>query len=356
MDLNWTIEVFISFIASGITSAAVIILINCYAKRRERHILWLTLFNLCYLAHILLIILSDLFLELPLMPLAYLPMYLAGYWLIFATDAISREKIEPFKVSIWTGFVVILILVSFQSNSFGSVSFPNGEKSLVMGGIFEMIAITGLCFVVGPFSYYLIKIHERSPKNTKRNSLLLLVGSICFLGTGGSEALHLPYMLPGINFVTITIGMLLITIIFARYPTLSFLLPFRVLRLLVYETTGGLTMFSHDWDRDGKMVSQPVFAGSMQGIGIILGKWVNQGNVREIQMARGVLLLHQSDNYPIACVLVATNASPTLRGALNGFAKEFYELYGDKFGDVHGNNPLPLAEALVKKWFEFTPL
>ncbi len=356
MELNWTTEILISFIAMGITSVAVIILIGCYARTRERYVLWLTLFSLSYLAHILLITLSDILLSLPLMPLAYLPMYLAAYGLIFATDAISREKIEPFKVSIWTGFIVILILVSFQPNSFSHVFFPNGEKSMVMSGIYEMIALTGLFFVVFPFSYYMIKIHKRAPQSTKKYSILLLIGSIFLLGTGGFEALHLPYLIPGINFITITIGTLFITIVFARNPTLGFLLPFQVLRLLIYETNGGLTLFSRDWDREGKMVSQPVFAGSMQGIGIILGQWVNQGNVQEIDMARAVLLLHQSVNYPVACVLVATKASPFLRASLDGFAKEFYAQFGDKIRDSRGKIPFQLAEPLVRKWFAFVPV
>ena len=59
--------------------------------------------------------------------------------LIIATDMISHEHIDPIKISIVSGVIVAVFIMSFQSNSFIAFTFPNGDKSLAMVDFFNIL-------------------------------------------------------------------------------------------------------------------------------------------------------------------------------------------------------------------------
>ena len=90
---------------------------------------------------------------------------------------------------------------------------------------------------------------------------------------------------------------------------------------------------------------------------MILSEAVNKGEVREIQLSDAILLLHRSQQFSVACVLIATKSTQTLRHALNTFAEEFYEKYADEFDKNMVNiRKFDSALELVDRHFGFVPV
>lgn len=357
MILNWTIEVILYFIAAGLVSAAAGILVYHFVKKRERHVLCLMIAYLFATAFLIQEGLSYLFLFMPF--LAYAPLYafVGGYFLILGIDSISRESVDPAKMAIWTGLIATVVFFFFQPGSFGAHTFPNGDKSVTTTGIYQYVVNLYAFFPILLYIFYGIKINRLAPPQVKADSRLFLAGAIITTLWPGIFALtRLSLLIPGIHMIGIAFGSLLISIAFARQPKLAFILPFRALRLLVIDTEGGNPLFLHDWAREGKLADELLFSGMLQGIGKLLHHTLNQGEVQEIQLAHAVLILHRSDKYPVACVLLATNTSPSLRRALNGFAEAFYAQYAPYPVDSENNDHIQPAESLVTEWFGFVPV
>src|SRR5271157_497366 len=355
MDLNWTVEVIVTFLAAAMMSIAVGVHAYLYRHRQERYALWFSLFGFCYLLHAVLGGLSFLFGSLLMYTFSFLPLYIAGYFLIFAIDSISRDATDPVKVSIWTAFVVLLSLLSSQSSSFRVTYLLNGEETFVIAGVFQYVVGIGMVLLICVFVYVAGKMHVRASQIIKKDSKIFLAGSVLILCAGVLVAFNVSAIIPGIHAVAVAIGMILIAIAFLRDSKLAFVLLFKVLRLLVLDTVGGLALYTYDWDREVKLAERRLFSGMLQGITIILNQTVNQGSVQEIQLANAVLFLHRSDKYPAACVLVATKASPSLRRALEGFARDFDAQFAGLFASPTHEEDFQPANNLVAKWFGFVP-
>jgi hypothetical protein len=100
-----------------------------------------------------------------------------------------------------------------------------------------------------------------------------------------------------------------ITIAFARQPKLAYVLPFKAYRLTVLDTGGGTPIYNHTWQPSKEQVDETLFSGMLQGVSVILKESLNQGNVREISMDEGIMILQRSLAKNIACVLVASKSS-----------------------------------------------
>ncbi|MDF1541369.1 MAG: hypothetical protein P1Q69_20895 [Candidatus Thorarchaeota archaeon] len=88
---------------------------------------------------------------------------------------------------------------------------------------------------------------------------------------------------------------------------------------------------------------------------MILDKSVQKGAVREILLENGVLVLQRTYKFSVACVLVATKSSQTLRHALDEFAEAFYNEYEEHFDNLNEVAKFASATKLVDEHFGFVP-
>jgi hypothetical protein len=144
-------------------------------------------------------------------------------------------------------------------------------------------------------------------------------------------------------------------VVIARHPKLVFVLPFKVLRLAVIETEGGISLFTHTWKAAGKLGNEDLYAGMIQGVNLILKESLDRGDVQEIKLARASLLAYRDARFPIVFVIVATKASRTLRDALRLFANRFLSDFKDNLATKNDVGQFDPANAIVAECFPFVP-
>ena len=130
------------------------------------------------------------------------------------------------------------------------------------------------------------------PKNLRYGARLGLLSGIILavlwpIGLG----LGLHFTLPGLWLLLLSIGIIPIAVAFITQPKLAYVLSFRVLRLIVFETKGSIPLFSHVWGSQHELTDEVLFSGMLLGITMILDESVQKGAVREIVLENGVLVL-----------------------------------------------------------------
>lgn len=356
MVLNWTIEVLIYFITAGICGVGTINAALIYTKRHERHVLWLTV---AFLSATILILeqgFSFLYLFLPLFAISGLNGIIFGYMLLFAVDSISHEAIDSLKISLWTGISVAVVILASSPDSFSESIFPNGDKSLATAGAYQYVAISYILFPILVYVYYVIKIHRQAPLSLKRSSRLFLIGLIILLVLNVIlVASRLTLLIPGVVMIPFSVAMLFLSFVFLRQPKLAFILPFKVQRLTVIETEGGRSLYTHSWKSGQGLIDEDLFSGMLQGISLIVKESLNRGNVREIALDEGVIILQRHKASDIASVLVANKSSRSLRNALYLFTDKFYARFQNELARLSDINQFTDASALVQETFGFIP-
>ncbi|HMF30610.1 MAG TPA: hypothetical protein VKK79_04310 [Candidatus Lokiarchaeia archaeon] len=354
--LNWTIEVILYLVGTGLMGIAFSILFYRFMKRRERHVLYIMLAYLLGIGFLLQEGLSYLFLYMPFLAFAPLWGFAAGYALLLGIDSISSESVDPAKIAIWTGLIATVVYFFFQPGSFATHTFPNGDKSLMTAGVYQYVVNIYEFYPSILYIYYAAKINRMAPRKVKIHSRLFLAGAIITtLWPSLLAVTRVSEIIPGIHMLGIGIGSVFTSIAFARQPKIAFILPFQAQRLIAIDTRNGSPLFAHDWVGEGTFADLALLSGTLQGVGKLLSESIRQGDVREIRFARAVLLLHRSAKFPVACVLVASRTSPSLRRALNGFAGAFYAKFAPKFTRPTSPNSFQAAESIVTEWFAFVP-
>ena len=148
--------------------------------------------------------------------------------------------------------------------------------------------------------------------------------------------------------------MLLIALSFGLQPQLAHILPSRAMRIVAIETSG-IAVFNYVWTTQTGVTDEMLFSGALQGITEILKETVHRGSVREIIFDNAAMIINYSPDYLVACVLLVTKATKTLRHALKRFSDRFYEQFKPFFHKVVNMENYTPAQALVKEYFGFLP-
>lgn len=287
---------------------------------------------------------------------------------ILLADSISRESIDIKKIAVFcivaTLFVTLMILIYVFNNIYVPSSPEDNLFYMVLYAAWAFMywlnQVIGLTMII----YWAIKVNVNSPKSLKRYSRLSLVGAIIFFLVPlemlvdnflATNAIITNLFLLGIDFLEIGIGTLLIAISFIKEPKLAFVLPFKVMRLTIFETEGGIMLYTHTWAKDHELVNEELFSSMLQGIRVILSESVKRGNVRDIHLDKATLILQHSEKYPIACVLVTTRSSRALRNALDTFVRRFIEEHSIKFDALYETEAFKSTSRIVEECFPFVP-
>ncbi|MHA1883297.1 MAG: hypothetical protein ACTSUO_09670, partial [Candidatus Thorarchaeota archaeon] len=307
LALNWTLEVAIYFASFVINLIAFIVSMIVFHKTKHRHVPFIVgIFFGLSLWSISISMGGLLLNEVPIRIGLYVG--LCTIALVFLMiDSFTRDRIDARKTMVLTMSATLLVYFSLQPEEIFVGVNSIGEPAIVLGlgvmgvGAF-LILITG-----ASFTYYMVKMNQAVPDNLRTGSHLgLLSGLILSIVWPIGLGLGLHFMYPGLWLFLLSIGIIPIAIGFFKYPKLAYVLPFKVLRLVVFETKGGIPLYSHTWSESEEMAQETLFSGMLQGIAMILDESVRKGAVREIVLENGTLVLQRTYKYSVACVLVVS--------------------------------------------------
>lgn len=357
LALNWTTEVAL-YLASFIINAVAFVGASWRLQgSKHRHAPFMRGIFLGLTFWSLFISLGSLFLNEIYIPLA-LYVGLCTIALNFLMiDSFTRDEVDPRKTIVLSIAATLLVYFSLQPEEIIVGMNSIGEPAIVLGpGIMGVGAI--LIILTGAsFTYYMILMNRAVPKSLRFGARLgLLSGIILAVLWPVGLGLGLHFTLPGLWLLLLSIGIIPIAVALVTQPKLAYILPFRVLRLIVFETKGGIPLFSHVWGSQHELTDEVLFSGMLQGIAMILDESVQKGAVREIVLENGVLVLQRTYKFSVACVLVATKSSQTLRHAIDAFTEHFYAEYSQFFDSTSEIQNFATASKLVDEHFGFVPI
>jgi hypothetical protein len=164
----------------------------------------------------------------------------------------------------------------------------------------------------------------------------------------------LSLIIPGIFYLSLSIGSGLIIYAFLKSPQLAFILPFQVYRIDVIETASGLNVFSHAWDT-ASHTNPLLYSGAYHGISHLIQEMTNKGSIKHIQMEQGVLIVSAAVTQPILCVLLVSGISRVLEKASDTFVSKLCKSFTpNQFFNV-GPSDVQVIKSIVDECFPFIP-
>ncbi|MBN2152598.1 MAG: hypothetical protein JW839_14185 [Candidatus Lokiarchaeota archaeon] len=255
-----------------------------------------------------------------------------------SADTLKREQIEPNKLA---ALLVIDALI---------IVFTYIVPDIILTSLFNAVAV---CIVWGYYCHCSYLVYKRAPTAMKRYAQLWCVGTI--LPVFGMFSVFIDVQMYTFS-ISMSAAVVLMVYAYVHEPKLLFVLPFTALRLDILETKGGLSLFTHTWNRQSSTVSDDLFSGMLQGVSLIVKESLNRGDVQEIRVSDAIILAYRNPDFPIACVIVATRPTRSLRDALRLFAERFYKEFSDYFTNVSDVAQFSGAEALVTACFPHVPV
>jgi len=200
-------------------------------------------------------------------------------------------------------------------------------------------------------------LNKNAPASLKKYSRIALTGTIIFCVISTTlYASGLTLVLPGIHLLAEAIGGIITTWAFVKQPHLAYILPFKVMRLFVIDSRNGIDIFDHAWIQEGASVESTLLSGMLQGINSLFQESFQRGNLKEIIMDLGVLMLAVAERSPIIVALFTTKSSCSLRYSLSMFTNAFTSKYKKTIDQgAHEQSVFGDAIELVKECFPYIP-
>lgn len=266
--------------------------------------------------------------------------------MIVLLDLISRDTIDPRKLApalLVLGLTSALFLMLFTTD-------------LV---IVPIIVVANIGLIVGgSWLYFFIMIARNVPPALRKPALLNVVGaflvSVMYV-VASRHVSGLSRFIPSIDRIFQATGALIQAITLARHDQLLYVLPFKVYRLVTFDSRNGTALFTHAWLKKTKMIDEDLFSAVLQGMSGIITESVDKGQVQEIKMEYGVLIIERDARHAVVSVLVSSKSSRVLRDGLTRFNQQFVARYGGRIGAQIDVDDLAGAGDLVEACFSFIP-
>jgi hypothetical protein len=357
VQFNMTFYASNCLIAIGFMIVAFIVSLNFQLKTRKRHSLFLSALFLCGFFFLFFLFLSIVLLNESMLIIGnyfFTPMTL---FLILFLDSVSSDHFDPVKIGILCLLAMAVFIFSLDANAaFYSID-SLGAPFIDWGGRF-MQAQSALQLYTGIlFMFLTLKINYKAPASLKKWSrLIVLGGALASIGPVFVLNTSLVNVLPGFHFIILAIGEMIFVIGFVKAPRLAYILPFKALRLLVTDTNSGIEIFSYTWQEGRGMADGDLLSGMLQGISLLVKESIGRGDLRDIHLDQGYLIVNRSEEYAIASILVANKSSKILREALADFTKSFSKTFASKLGSLATgvvSSDFDSASDLVRGAFSF---
>jgi hypothetical protein len=359
MTYNFTIAVLIYTLSTIPIIICFFVMYKEYMKTKYRHLLY---FDLAILTSILWSLLQGaaiLFMSPFILITSIIILFIGPFPMLLFIDVVSRDAIDSLKMIGYSMLFVLVVAFSFDNDAVSQSILPNGADHLIIGGRFEMAIIVALIYYVVTILIFATKLHYGSPKNLRKYSRILLLAGVLWaivlpivIGFGLDRTL-----LPGLDGIIVAIGLVLVSIAFYKEPKLAYVLSFKALRLMVIKSDSGIPIYTKTWNKSKELANEALFSGIVQGIGLILKESVNQGDVNEIIMDQGVVLINNDPFSPVTSVLVITKSNKIMRQALIKFSALFIAQYSKIFEEGFTGNVSLFSGAseIVDVCFPFVP-
>jgi hypothetical protein len=263
-------------------------------------------------------------------------------------DSVSRDAIDPRKFSI--------AMLALGADAMLFILLFNDPDLVVL----PIIIMANIGLVVGlGWLYFCIMIYKNVPASLKRPALIVIVGALfvsVMYVVSNRYISGLSKYIPSIDRIFQAVGALLLAVIFAKYDQLCYVLPFKTQRIVTFGTTNGVSLFTYSWHTPETLIDEDLFSSMLQGVSMIVNESLKKGNVQEIKMEKGVLLINRDPKYPVASVLIASKSSRVLRDALTTFNRKFVEKFGQHLDKNESIEVFKGAKDLVDSCFSFIPV
>jgi hypothetical protein len=353
---------------------AVTVTFRQHRKRRTRSSFYLLFIWSFLFLWGFLIVLADLFLGSPLemlsIPFKFLSTYLVipvGFVMCLLVDTFSRDRVDPIKLIVMSGLSMAMIMSSITNPNTQIIGYrASGELSVITQGPLRIVGSLTLMFSGLLLMYTMAKVVFKAPPNLRISAWIGFVGSIIIgLGTPISYLAGLSMKLPYMTTIELALGVFLCALSFNKTPQLAYILSFKVYRLIIVNMESGISLYDYEWNRSGplsetKPFDLTLFLGGIIGAGQIFNLTIQKGNLREVLMDKGVLLIERFPKTPIACILVSSKVAQILRDALIHFSNGVLKTYPELIEKMRTNltNDVTQFEKLVpliKDAFFFIP-
>ena len=355
MTLNWSTGVIIAFVSLIPSTLATVLTLVQYVKDRYNHLKYLTGMWVCLTIWILFQAISDLLVSIPLHLICFYALIVMSYFANLFVDSVTRDSIDLFKMILTTITSSAVVLFSFLPDAV-IIKTDAVSQYPTMNGNFRTVALIQMIWLITVTFYGNLKVFFHTPKHLKFYSFLNVFGNYLW----GIQPLwiqfaHLEEVFPGIATGSIAIGILIVAIILIKEPKLAYILPFKVYKLLIMDTKSGIILYKHDWNELKAKSSENIFSGMLQAISTMFDYTINKGNVREINFDEAVLTLKISKNTPIACILISSSISRTLRSSFNDFSMEVFKDYEKSKEEPLIKGNYEKGNSILANYFPFVP-
>ncbi|MHA1561620.1 MAG: hypothetical protein ACTSPA_05790 [Promethearchaeota archaeon] len=363
MSLNWSSGVIVGFVGFIPSFLVFMVTLIQYFKDRYAHLKYFAGMWFFLSIWILFQAISDLLLSIPLHFVVFYALIIFSYFVNLSIDTITRDSIDIKKMILTTIFSSFVVILSLDLNNFPAFN-PDAiiiEETGIspyptMHGNFRIAVMLASVLLVSIAVYGSIKILIHTPKNLKKYSLLNVFGTYLWgIQPIWIQVTHLEKYFPGIATGSMAIGLLIIAITFLKEPKLAYILSFKTYRILIQRTDSGTVLFQHDWNPLETEFSEKTFSGMMQAINTMFDKTINKGNVRKIKFDEAEITFKVSEKVPLACVLITSDSSITLRTSFNKFANDVFKDYSNIEKNDHSMNNYENGSIFLEKHFPFIP-
>jgi len=355
MALNWSTGVIITFISLIPSTLAMLLTLIQYFKDRYAHLKYLTGMYACLTIWILFQAVSDLLLSIPLHFICFYALAVMGYFANLFVDSITRDSIDLFKIIITTMVSSAVIIFSFVPDAV-IIEWEALTPYPTMHGNFRIAALIQMIWLITVAFYGCLKVFLHTPKKLKFYSSLNLFGNyVWIIQPLWIQFTHLEEKFPGITTGSMAIGILIVALVFIKEPKLAYILPLKVYRILIMDTNRGDILYKHDWNELKAQGSENLFSGMLQAISKMFDQTINKGNVRDINFDEAILTLKISKKKPIACILISSRLTKTLRTSFEDFANEVFNDYEELKEESLIKENYEKGDIILENYFPFVP-
>jgi len=274
-------------------------------------------------------------------------------FLLIEGETLISDEINPWKLGFLVGWNVFGFMKMITIDNF-MIFTSEGGHTISFGDLFWVsICVMGIVLSGAHFVFIAVLAYRKTPSFMKKNALLYLIGLIIIT----LVAYFISFFPPWGYLLSIFcngLGALIISITQTRDPKLLFILKLKVFRLTVINTDSGVEMFNHNWQTDNELVDSVLFSGMVQGINTIMKESVKAGDITEIHLSDGIMLINRCQHSPVACILIAANTTRVIVDSFQRFSTKFYA----KFQNSFTNPDVSVfydAKQIIEESFPFIP-
>ena len=323
MTLNWTPEVIVVFINTGILLFCSILM---YISPRTQKILSVVYFRIAWIFFSLFFLfegISILLLSLAITQTYTLFNAVGIIFFLIGINYTMRERLFSFGLIVVIIFVVLLLYIQFQSDV-AVIVVEGGYITTKIIGIYNIIGDLLISIMLIYTFIWAIKTLRNAPYQIKTEATLfflaLTLSSIITLIVYSFYYFDPIFIL--ISDLIFSFGGCAFTYSIIKEPKLLYILPFQINRILVKDRDG-FPLFDHDWSES--KISDSIFTGFINAVQLMSEEIIHKGGLLDIFLTDGILIVRESEYITIG--LVASKSSKLLRKSIINFAIDFDEKF-----------------------------